>query len=447
MRPIMAVQQLKKEIERNITPPLECQVDVLQSQGAPVLRVQIPNGSGQAVCARPDARLRPRGRRDDRGRARRARAARPAGPTSWPKPSRRLSRQLRRPQPEPRLRQEPQGRAPGRQRRPARQQPADRAPARSPGSRCARARAARKRAVPLPSIGVELVSMEERKGGRYFTIRDLRNGNVVQNVTIHSARKLWSYAINQHLTHPNGPDDVTWRGDLGLWQAARRGEEAALRPGPADARRQGARVLRRHRRRHDRAVGAVPARRGPARRRVRRNRAERGHLRGAGRGREPGDRWSRATSWPRRRMATGRPSEAEAARRSRGVDAAADVAAARASRRGADRALKATEAVRGSAGRACGRARAVPEPVCVPSPSRWQKPSAAEEACAADPQAEGRRPATAEAVAAEPPVQEAATMVDAIVAAPEPSLRQKPTPKPRRSRPRSSSPKRPRSCR
>ncbi len=67
--------------------------------------------------------------------------------------------------------------------------------------------------------------MEERKGGRYFAIRDLRNGNVVQNVTIHSARKLWSYAINQHLTHPNGPDDVTWRGDLGLWQAARRAKK------------------------------------------------------------------------------------------------------------------------------------------------------------------------------------------------------------------------------
>ena len=54
--------------------------------------------------------------------------------------------------------------------------------------------------LPLPSIGVEIMAMEERKGARYFTIRDLRNGNTVQNVTAASARKLWSYAINQYLT-------------------------------------------------------------------------------------------------------------------------------------------------------------------------------------------------------------------------------------------------------
>ena len=117
-------------------------------------------------------------------------------------------------------------------RRPAAQRPGRRAAARRSGAPVAAPHGSpapkpsrEEEATPLPSIGVELVSMEERKGGRYFAIRDLRNGNVVQNVTIHSARKLWSYAINQHLTHPNGPDDVTWRGDLGLWQVARRAKK------------------------------------------------------------------------------------------------------------------------------------------------------------------------------------------------------------------------------
>ncbi len=43
--PDLAVQQIRKEIERNVTPPLECQVDLMHSQGAAVLRVQTPNGS------------------------------------------------------------------------------------------------------------------------------------------------------------------------------------------------------------------------------------------------------------------------------------------------------------------------------------------------------------------------------------------------------------------
>ncbi len=79
--------------------------------------------------------------------------------------------------------------------------------------------------LPLPSIGVEIISAEERQGARYFTIRDLRNGSTVQNVTAASARKLWSYAITQHLTHPVDPAAVTWRGDFGLWKAERRAKK------------------------------------------------------------------------------------------------------------------------------------------------------------------------------------------------------------------------------
>ena len=79
--------------------------------------------------------------------------------------------------------------------------------------------------LPLPSIGVEIIAAEERQGARYFTIRDLRNGSTVQNVTAASARKLWSYAITQYLTHPVDPAAVTWRGDFGLWKAERRAKK------------------------------------------------------------------------------------------------------------------------------------------------------------------------------------------------------------------------------
>jgi hypothetical protein len=50
-----------------------------------------------------------------------------------------------------------------------------------------------------PRTGVEVVSMEEREGTRFFTVRDLRNGNVVKNVTPNSARRLWHYALSQYM--------------------------------------------------------------------------------------------------------------------------------------------------------------------------------------------------------------------------------------------------------
>ncbi len=69
-----------------------------------------------------------------------------------------------------------------------------------------------------PRTGVEVVSVEERKGVRYYTVRDLRNGNVVQNVTRKSARKLWHYAVTNY--DKISPDisqvKIKWHGDMGM---------------------------------------------------------------------------------------------------------------------------------------------------------------------------------------------------------------------------------------
>jgi hypothetical protein len=219
--PDIAAMQLKKEIERNVTPPIDVTVDVLRTQGIPVLRAVIPNGPDKPyTLGQTRVYIREEGEtteavRDElvqlvlEGRKLVEAAEESAAATVAPE--------------EPEAREEPARQEPRRERAPAprRPRPAEQRPAQPAPDAASQEPAA----VSLPSIGVELVSMEERKGGRYFAIRDLRNGNVVQNVTIHSARKLWSYAINQHLTHPNGPDNVTWRGDLGLWQAARRAKK------------------------------------------------------------------------------------------------------------------------------------------------------------------------------------------------------------------------------
>jgi hypothetical protein len=72
--------------------------------------------------------------------------------------------------------------------------------------------------VEPPRTGVEIIATEERKGTQYHTLRDLRNGNVVKNVTRKSARRLWHYAITQRESKPVVPEQVQWLGDIGLWQ-------------------------------------------------------------------------------------------------------------------------------------------------------------------------------------------------------------------------------------
>jgi hypothetical protein len=64
-----------------------------------------------------------------------------------------------------------------------------------------------------PRTGVQVLSMEERSGAIYFTVRDLRNNLIVRNVTMKSARDLWHYAISQYADQPGGPDDIEWKGN------------------------------------------------------------------------------------------------------------------------------------------------------------------------------------------------------------------------------------------
>jgi PHP family Zn ribbon phosphoesterase len=69
-----------------------------------------------------------------------------------------------------------------------------------------------------PKTGVEVVSTTDRGGTKSFTLRDLRNGNVVQNVTHKSARRLWLYAISQYdkLSPDLNHASITWQGNFGL---------------------------------------------------------------------------------------------------------------------------------------------------------------------------------------------------------------------------------------
>ncbi len=77
-----------------------------------------------------------------------------------------------------------------------------------------------------PRTGVEIVAVEERDGTRYYAMRDLRNGNLVKNVTRSSARRLWHYAISQYEQLPADLNQarLAWQGDLAILAEQKRGK-------------------------------------------------------------------------------------------------------------------------------------------------------------------------------------------------------------------------------
>ncbi len=76
-----------------------------------------------------------------------------------------------------------------------------------------------------PRTGVEIAAVEVRNNTRYYTLRDLRNGNLVKNVTRRSARNLWRYAIEASENDPVNPGQVHWLRDIGLWKRREHGKQ------------------------------------------------------------------------------------------------------------------------------------------------------------------------------------------------------------------------------
>jgi hypothetical protein len=76
--------------------------------------------------------------------------------------------------------------------------------------------------ISAPRTGVEVVETSQREGTTNHVMRDLRNGNLVHNVTRKSARKLWHYAIIEHEKLQSGPVKIKWLGDLGLLSISKR---------------------------------------------------------------------------------------------------------------------------------------------------------------------------------------------------------------------------------
>lgn len=174
--PEEAIGILKAEIQRKITPPLDVTIDSLESEGRKIIRLVVPKGpdvpyavEGTRIYVRSESETS-LALRDEIVQL--------------------VQQRLAPPQPE------------------------------------AEEKAPEEKATPQiepPRTGVEIIDTVERKGTLYHTVKDLRNGNVVQNVTRSSARKLWRYAITQREQTPVESEKITWHGDIGFWQSYKQG--------------------------------------------------------------------------------------------------------------------------------------------------------------------------------------------------------------------------------
>jgi hypothetical protein len=208
----VAIKQLEKEIDDRITPPLECTLDSQETGGKKILRIMVPRGENPPY-ALDDNKIYIRSEAET-GLAVRdeivSLVLRSSQPAAQPAPER---------QPQQPSRRSAASRG---------SQPSAPAPAvSSPESRPAPSEESALDLQPSgfdlqpaasPRTGVEVVSVEDRKGGRVYTLRDLRNGNVVRNVTKASARRLWHYAITRHSSLPTdlSKAPITWQGNLGI---------------------------------------------------------------------------------------------------------------------------------------------------------------------------------------------------------------------------------------
>jgi hypothetical protein len=187
-----ATEMLRTEIESKITPPLEVEIDALETQGKSVMRLQVPRGDDPPYAI-DDNKIYVRDEaetdlavRDEIVQLVMQNLAQHGAVQSAPSP---VAAPVETPPPA-------QPEAP---------------PAVSSSG------------IEPPRTGVEILASEQRKGVRYHMMRDLRNGNVVKNVSRGSARRLWHYAITEKESNPVPPDKIEWHGDIGLLKRYKRG--------------------------------------------------------------------------------------------------------------------------------------------------------------------------------------------------------------------------------
>jgi hypothetical protein len=189
--PEQSIAVLEKEISDTISPPLPCSLDVKETGGKKIIRILIPRGEDPPYAV-DDNKI----------------YVRSEGETGLAVRDEIVELVLR-----------------GQSRRPAVPEQLESQMA-EPAAQMAEPAAVADELPLAPRTGVEVVRYEERSGNRYYTMRDLRNGNMVKNVTRTSARRLWHYAITTFAKYPAdlSQANVQWQGDYGLVNRYKQGK-------------------------------------------------------------------------------------------------------------------------------------------------------------------------------------------------------------------------------
>lgn len=204
-----SIDTLLSEISRMIAPALDVEIDTLESQGKTIIRIQVPYGEDRPYAI-DDNKIYVRDETDTSLAVRdeivslvkQGIGVTPVAVNESPVPAVAAATQTQ---------TVPVVSAPD---KPA-AEPAPQTPTPEPESQ----------QIKAPRGGVEIIGTEQRNDTQYHILRDLRNGNVVKNVTRSSARRLWHYAITQKETNPVKDDKVQWHGDIGLWRRYKKGGE------------------------------------------------------------------------------------------------------------------------------------------------------------------------------------------------------------------------------
>jgi hypothetical protein len=190
--PESSISQLEKELSNRISPPLQCTLDIRETGGKKVIVVLVPRGidppyavDDNKIYVRSEAETVLAVRDEIVGLVQRGQAAQ-------------------------KIENAPE---------PARPAPAEKVLPEAVDQ-------VEKTLEAAPRTGVEVIAVEARGEERYYTMRDLRNGNVVKNVTLKSARRLWHYAIT---TFDSLPGDLSqahihWQGKFGLIHRQKHGK-------------------------------------------------------------------------------------------------------------------------------------------------------------------------------------------------------------------------------
>ncbi|MBN1146911.1 MAG: putative DNA binding domain-containing protein [Anaerolineales bacterium] len=194
--PDQAIMQLEKEISNRLSPPMQCTLDVHETGSKKIIRVLVPRGVDPPYAV-DDSKIYVRSEAET-GLA---------------------------------VRDEIVGlvlRGPGRAVQPVEALVEAAQPPQRPQVMASllEASAEAREDDLAPRTGVEVVSEQERDGEHYYTMRDLRNGNVVKNVTRKSARRLWHYAIASFAELPSelSRAKIQWQGQFGLLRRRKQGK-------------------------------------------------------------------------------------------------------------------------------------------------------------------------------------------------------------------------------